>query len=125
MKKYFNHTLTLLLVTSLIALSSCSSKPSESMAREDLSKRLQKQFEGKVELIDFEKVNAIDREFLGQKMYVIQYNAKLRALEECLVYSVTKSPILIEKGNEVDFTNEMTYIQTEKGWIKAKESIFE
>lgn len=125
MKKHLNRTLTILLVISLIVLSSCSSKPSESKAREDLSKRLEKQFEGKVELIDFEKVNAVDRELLGQKMYIMEYNATLRALEECLVYSVTNKPTIAKKGEEIEFSNTMTYMKTEEGWIKAKESIFE
>lgn len=119
------HIILAVILSLTFVFTSCSSKPSESIAKEDLSVRLEKQFEGKVELIDFEKVNAVDRELLGQKMYIMEYKAKVRALEDCLIYSVTKMPTPLQKGEEVEFSNTMTYMKTEEGWIKAKESMFE
>lgn len=119
------------------------------MAEKDLSERIQKESDGRLELISFEKTNAADREFMGQKSYVIEFKAKLRVIEDCFMYvnnsgvgSYFKSfttfeqepnsiahPMMrmvkAEKGTEVDFSDVITYAQTEEGWKKVKKSIFE
>lgn len=131
----------------ILTLSSCSSKPSESRAEKDLREIIHSESSGNLELIEFEKTNAAERELFGQKAYAIEYKATLRVKENCYMYvngygyglffknfkTYDKSPTFIPgrkvvtctKGKEVDFSDIIKYVETEEGWIKVKKSMFD
>ncbi len=131
----------------ILTISSCSSKPSESRAEKDLRELIHNESNANLELIEFEKTNAAERELFGQKAYAIEYKATLRVKENCYMYvnssgygsffksfkTYDKAPTFIpgkeivecDKGKEVEFSDIIKYVETEEGWIKVKKSMFD
>lgn len=128
-------------------ISSCSSKPSESRAEKDLREIIHNESNGNLELIAFNKTNAVEREVFGQKTYAIEYKAALKVKKNCFMYvnssgfgsffksfkTFNKAPTFIpgreivecDKGKEVDFIDIIKYVETEEGWIRIKKSMFD
>lgn len=142
-------TITAITIFISLILVSCSGKPSASDAEEVLASEISTNSNRNFELNSFEKSNAIDNNFLGQEVYVISYKAQLIVKKHCWTYinksgmgryfpdfktyssppeflpSMGRIAVECDKGTEVDFSGEVTYINTENGWIaQSGASIF-
>lgn len=66
-----------------LIISGCSTKPSERDAKKVFENLLENQTKGKVKLVDFKNLNAEEGEFLGVKIYAVEFNSEIEFLEEC------------------------------------------
>ena len=137
---------TILIILSLLILTSCSGKPDSSDAETSLSERISTESNGNLTLIDFQQTNAVDREVFGQASYTIQYKATVRVEKDCFMYvnksgmgsffesfetydespefipSLMMQAVKCSKGEEVDFVDDVTYVETEEGWIEIEDT---
>lgn len=124
---------------------SCSGRPDAGDVEDDLAERIETESEGRITLIDFEKTNSVEREAFGQESYTIYFTGKIRFEEDCYIYvnksgmgpffesfkTYKKQPEFIpsmgrllysvDKGEEVEFKDKVTYLETEEGWVKSVE----
>lgn len=149
MKKDFYISLKSIFIIVLITIiTSCSNIPNESRVKKELREQVETESNGYLELIELKKTDGLEREFMGQKTYSLEYTAKLRVKSDCYMYvnptgygsyfknfkTYSNKPELIlnmqrqivscTKDDEVNFKDIIVYIKTEKGWKKTKKSIF-
>lgn len=144
---YKNEILKTYIFTLMIAslfFNSCSNKPGINDVEETLQNQINNESEERIELINIEKTNSIDNEFMGQKVHTIEFKAKIKFLEDCMMYvnksgmgpyfmnfkTYTKEPdfnpsmmkqiVTCAKDVEVEYFGSATYSETEKGWILTK-----
>jgi hypothetical protein len=125
----------------IILLTSCSGLPSESEAKDALETKIKNESKGQIELIEFTKTNSQENEIMGQKMFKLMYNAKVKFKSSVWIYTnktpygdyfpsyktYNKQPEIIpslsmvmsksNKNQVVPFNGTFTYLETEKGWI--------
>ncbi len=128
----------------ILILASCSSKPDLTDVENSLSDRITSESNGNLTLIEFEQTNAVEREVFGQASYTIQFKGKVRVENDCFMYvnksgtgpffesfktyndapefipSMMKVGVQCPKGEEIEFTDKVTYAETEEGWIEVE-----
>jgi len=133
------------IVLLFLVFGSCSGRPDAGDAEDDLAGRIESESNGTITLIDFEQTNAVEREAFGQASYTIQYKGKVRFEEDCYIYvnksgmgsffesfktyqskpefipSMARVLYSVDEGEEVEFRDKVTYMETEEGWILYKE----
>ena len=67
----------------LAACSGSGSIPSESDGRSALEQKIQKQSNGLIRLISFQKTNGIEQDIFGMKQYRLEYTAEIEILGDC------------------------------------------
>lgn len=82
----------------LFLLASCSSKPSESEVRQKIEQKISRNSNGLVKLVDFRKINGIEREFGGVRTYEMEWSAELEFVADCLWDSSTFKAIPPPQG---------------------------
>ena len=82
MKKNNAIILLTMILLSFIGLTSCKNLPSASKNEKDLRSKIEKVSENKVELIQFEKMNALEENVFGVKYYTISYKGKIKYKED-------------------------------------------
>lgn len=111
-----------------------------------LSDRITSESNGNLTLIEFEQTNAVEREVFGQASYTIQFRGKVRVENDCFMYvnksgngsffesfktykdapefipSMMKVGVRCPKGEEIEFTDKVTYAETEEGWVRVREA---
>lgn len=142
-----NHLIILfaLVLISSVGLTSCSNLPSASQNETDLRNKVEKVSEKKIELIQFEKTNALKEEVFGVKYYTVSYKGKIKYKEsgylhlnllnekkELVLNFVTvkhTSPFSLEafydikKNEEKNIIGKIIYAKTENGWITSNGDI--
>jgi len=137
---YMNRKLTkgvgIMVILLPLIIMGCSSLPDEKDAKKDLEFKINKESNGKIELIAFEKTNGLKHVVFGQELYEIEFNATIEFKEDAYksynldgveytnfyVSEKGKGVLanymekLIEKGQKVNLTGSMDYEKTEKGW---------
>jgi hypothetical protein len=141
MKK--NYRIILSVVILFIGLTSCSNLPSPFQNENDLRNKIEKVSENKVELIQFEKTNALEKEIFGVKCYTVSYKGKIRYKENgylCLdlfnkdyllnLVKVKKTSFYsiavyydVKQDEEKQIIGRIIYTKTENGWIAANGDI--
>ena len=143
--KIVNTKIISLVSTSILFLfsffiSGCSNPPSSSLGEDSLQKIVSEQSENKINVEFFEKTNGIEREIAGQKIYTMEYSAKIHFQKsgwksgDAFVgyfnsFSLTdqhpdgwdnfaKKWIYFEKNAIVELTGEIIFEATENGWRK-------
>jgi len=128
-----------------IGLTSCSNLPSASQNEKDLRTKIEKVSENKIELIQFEKTNAIKEELFGVKYYTISYKGKIRYKESGYLYvnllGQKKDRVLnftnvkhhsafsleafydIKQNEEKNIIGNIMYTKTENGWLTSNGNI--
>lgn len=130
----------------ILILASCSSKPDLTDVENSLSDRITSESNGNLTLIEFEQTNAVEREVFGQASYTIQFKGKVRVENDCFMYvnksgtgpffesfetydespefipSLMMQAVKCSKGEEVDFVDDVTYVETEEGWIEVEDT---
>ena len=134
MKKNKGIILLTMIALSLIGLSSCKDLPSASNNEKDLRNKIEKVSENKVELIQFEKTNALEENVFGAKYYTISYKGKIKYKEDGFIkFALGEDKNIlklykekhqgwvtifytIKKNEEKKIFGKMIYIKTENGW---------
>ena len=135
------HNFILFAITSSLLLASCSSKPEIGDVEQNLKDQISHESNGRIELVSIEKTNSIDQEFMGQKVHIIDYKAKIKILEDCFMYvnksgtgpfiktfktfkeqpefipSLEMQFVECDKGTEVSYDGSASFSDTENGWI--------
>ena len=81
MRKENKHILFTMILVSFLGLTSCSNLPSASQNETDLRNKVETVSEKKIELIQFEKTNALKEEVFGVKYYTVSYKGKIKYKE--------------------------------------------
>jgi hypothetical protein len=109
------------------------------VAQSALSKRIQRESNGLVQLVSFEKTNGIEGDFMGTHFYKIEYVATIVPVEDCMWYLggdswngsfeavpgqridtpqfVSKLPA--KKGQETRVSGYINLVKTDNGWRQA------
>lgn len=141
MKKEKKHILFTMILVSFLGLTSCSNLPNASKNETDLRSKIEKVSENKIELIQFEKTNALEEEIFGAKYYTVSYKGKIKYKEngylhlnllnekkELVLNFVTvkrTSPFSLEafydikENEEKNIIGKIIYAKTENGWIAS------
>ena len=145
MKNEKKHILLTMILVSFMGLTSCSNLPNTSKNETDLRSKIEKVSENKIELIQFEKTNALEEEIFGVKCYTVSYKGKIKYKESGYLYLNIldqkkelilnfvkvkhKSPFLIEafydikQDEEKNIIGKIMYAKTENGWITSNSDI--
>jgi len=145
MKKKTLIILFALVLISFVGLTSCSNLPNPSQNETDLRNKIEMVSEKKIELIQFEKTNALEEEIFGAKYYTVSYNGKIKYKESGylhlnllnekkeLVLNFVKikhtSPFSLEafydikQNEEKKIKGKIIYAKTENGWITSNSNI--
>jgi len=145
MRKENKHILFTMILVSFLGLTSCSNLPSASQNETDLRNKVETVSEKKIELIQFEKTNALKEEVFGVKYYTVSYKGKIKYKEsgylhlnllnekkELVLNFVTvkrTSPFSLEafydikKNEEKNIIGKIIYAKTENGWITSNGDI--
>jgi len=145
MRKENKHILFTMILVSFLGLTSCSNLPSASQNETDLRNKVETVSEKKIELIQFEKTNALKEEVFGVKSYTVSYKGKIKYKEsgylhlnllnekkELVLNFVTvkrTSPFSLEafydikKNEEKNIIGKIIYAKTENGWITSNGDI--
>ena len=145
MRKENKHILFTMILVSFLGLTSCSNLPSASQNETDLRNKVETVSEKKIELIQFEKTNALKEEVFGVKYYTVSYKGKiiykesgylhlnlLNEKKELVLNFVTvkhTSPFSLEafydikKNEEKNIIGKIIYAKTENGWITSNGDI--
>jgi hypothetical protein len=123
-----------------------SNEPSLSVCRRALENKIKKESEGRIELLSFEKKDGQPREFMGIRMYALDYKATIKFKQDCywgdffqgkqwmgqfitLVGTPPKegtmplefqSKLAVKKGQTVPIENGMNLQKTDNGWSLVK-----
>lgn len=137
MKKFNSKMLHVAFLIILFIVSGCSSLPSETDAKNDLKKRIDEQSNGKIELIKFEKTNALKQNIFGSEEYIIEFKAQIKLneagyisewLHEIDVFKFYDHPgwhrEFYEKDITLNLTGKVDYEKTEKGYRPSSWSKF-
>lgn len=135
MKKNNGIILLTMILLSFIGLTSCKNLPSASKNEKDLRNKIEKVSENKVELIQFEKTNALEENVFGVKYYTISYKGKIKYKEDGFLRVTIGEDINILKifkdkykpnwltafhnikqNEEKKIFGKMIYLKTENGW---------
>jgi len=135
MKKNNAIILLTMILLSFIGLTSCKNLPSASKNEKDLRSKIEKVSENKVELIQFEKMNALEENVFGVKYYTISYKGKIKYKEDGFLRITIGEDINILKifkdkykpnwltvfhnikqDEEKKIFGKMIYTKTENGW---------
>lgn len=130
-----------LFITFTGLLLSCSGKPEISDLENDLKSQIVSESEGRIELTKLQKINAVDKEVFGQKVYTIAYEATIKFNEDFYMYynksgygpmfesfktyktepefvpSLQLQVGLCERGKDFTYQGSATYCETEEGWV--------
>ena len=126
--RFFQSIGIILLSISLIV--GCSSKPSETEARQPIEQKIQKNSKGLIKLISFKKTNAIASEINGVKLYEMEWIANIELTCDCYwlpeqfqAYTDTDVPLLSmvvfkkgQKGERFNVAGKTLFEKTENGW---------
>lgn len=145
MKKEKKLILLTMIFVSFLGLTSCSNLPSASQNETDLRNKVEKVSEKKIELIQFEKTNALEEEIFGAKYYTVSYKGKIKYKENGYLYlnllNEKKELVLnfvtikhttpfsleafydIKKNEEKNIIGKIIYAKTENGWITSNGDI--
>lgn len=126
------------IAVSAFTLAACSSTPSSSNAESVLRNNLDKQTQGIAKLVDFKKINAVESEVMGTKIYAVEFEATIEFLEDCYwrqrnpIMDLPQSGIVVEReggmfsqmfgmkkattGQRETITGTLRFQKTEKGW---------
>lgn len=130
----------------ILMFNGCTSRPDAGDVEDDLKNRIENDSKGEITLLDFEQTNAVEQDVFGQKHYTIFYKAKIRFEKDCYIYvnksgmgryfesfetytkekpeffpSLSRMLVRAEKGDEIEFKDKVTYLETENGWVRAVE----
>jgi hypothetical protein len=141
MKKIF----TISVLSCLFFLISCNNLPSESTAETDAKEVTKEEYKNNVELIEFEKTNAVEKDETmlgGSKKYITEFKGRIKFLKDAYcdkrystgdklyqydfekpvsTYSyfnqvIEKPLIKINKGEIKEVKGEIGYTKKENGW---------
>lgn len=68
----------------IVALSACGGPPTESDGRKILEAKIQSQSNGLIKLVSFEKTNGVQMEHMGMKAYMMDFQAEIEFLDDCM-----------------------------------------
>ena len=137
--------LCLVLVTALLLIG-CSSVPSSDDAKGIIQERINKESEGRIKLVSFQKTNGQEGELLGVKIYQLSYQGEIEFLEDCkwekgmavnlgeVHYRTVKvkpgakdfwqnwddqmhGRQIVKKGHKEKISGNVVFEKTEKGWV--------
>ncbi len=104
-------------------IAGCSSNPSESEGKAVAEKQLGEQSQGKIKIVDFEKVDGQEGEFMGVKVYSMDVEYEVEFTAPCEWNSFTgfaSLPGLSNKqfkaGERAKFSASIQFGKTENGW---------
>lgn len=66
--------------------SSCSSQPNLADLESSLRKEISVESDGRIELLELKETNMVEKDALGQEVYSIEYEAKIRFKSDCYMY---------------------------------------
>jgi hypothetical protein len=75
--------ITLLAVAALCFLVGCSGPPSASAGRAALEQKIQRQSNGLIRLVSFQKTDGVEQELMGMKLYQMKYTATIEFTDNC------------------------------------------
>lgn len=120
---------------------SCSDLPGIDEVEENVKIQIDVESNGDIQLIDIEKSNSKDQEFLGQKMHTVEYKATIKFKKDCFMYadktgfgpyfssfktyysepdfnpSLQMQIVKFRKGDTKEFNGKVTFSDTENGWM--------
>lgn len=133
------------LVIVAFLLAGCSGAPSESDARRYIEERIQSQSNGLISLVGFKKTNAIDREVLGQKLHVVEFELEIEFKQDltwkgpgpfgwegrfdaqpghpsgmAIMMMISQGFVQANRGERKQIAGQLVYEKTEKGWRAAR-----
>lgn len=140
--------ITIFLGLTIFLTTACNffKEPNEKMGRQEIEKEINEESKEIIELIHFEKLNGIKKEFQGSEIYSLEYSAEIKVLKDVWrsqmgmwfsdksvgnFYFIDINPkkrfpsesedgfIHYKKGELVKFDGKMTFEKTENGWRKA------
>jgi len=140
--------LCLVLVTALLLIG-CSSVPSSDDAKGIIQERINKESEGRIKLVSFQKTNGQEAELFGVKVYQLNYQGEIEFLEDCkwekgmavnlgeVHYRTVKAKPgakdfwqnwddqmhgrqIMKKGHKEKISGYVVFEKTEKGWVPSR-----
>lgn len=117
----------LIVVLILTFLAGCSSSPSASEGRDILEGVIQSNSNGLIKLVEFEKTNGQESEFMGVKAYAMEFQATIEFTADCywndaFQTSTGRQPmfsLMTRTGNAQTpqtILGEILFEKTEQGW---------
>ena len=111
----------------------CSSKPSETEARQNLEQEIQKESDGLIKLVDFKKTNAVERQIQlsSETLYEMEWTATIELTCDCYwlpkhgTYMASTNPgrmwedLFLEKGQKgerIAVNGKTMFEKAENGW---------
>lgn len=129
---------TFFILTSIVL--GCSSLPSENDAKNDLKKLIEEQSKGNIELLKFEKTNALKQNVFGFEEYTIEVKIQIKLNEEgFLKYNALEGELdgfnlypkrhhgfskFFDKSTLMNLKGKVEYEKTEKGYRRTRWSKF-
>lgn len=75
--------ITLLAVAASLFLVGCSGRPSASAGRAALEQKIQRESNGLIRLVSFQKTDGVEQEMMGMKVYQMKYAATIQFNDDC------------------------------------------
>ena len=73
----------LILAASVLLLTGCSSRPSTTDGRAALEQKIQRESNGFIRLVSFQKTDGVEQEMMGMKVYQMKYTATIEFTDNC------------------------------------------
>ena len=137
------------LVVTVFVFAGCSATPSADDAQRIIQEQINKESQGRIKLVSFQKTNAQEGELHGVKLYNIEYQIEIEFTENCKwvmgheamlggppqfrtskpksqgfwdewTDNLNNPGKLVKKGHKERISGSLTFEKTEKGWRVAK-----
>jgi hypothetical protein len=132
-------TIQVLVLSAMILIIGCSGPPSASTGRAALEQKIQRESNGFIKLVSFEKTDGVSQEAMGMKIYTLKYTAEIEFTDNCFWgdgngligwggnFSADRSTGMAlldasthfkagKKGQKEKVTSSLTFQKTENGW---------